>query len=126
MEFLNVISQVLARLPLWGVFSIPLFLVMWGAYVFVGKCEINRAVKVLVLSLSSTFLITPMPMGMFLAFVPNGYLLFSGADYYHKIWVWGVISGAVTFIISLVCFHWLISHNKLSPQDAEQRLCLRR
>jgi hypothetical protein len=60
----------------------------------------------------ATILLTPMPMGMFLAFVPNGYLVFGGVAYYQKVFSWLLISGSITLVFSVALFYWLLSHNK--------------
>ena len=112
MELLKFILEVLVRLPLLALFSIPLYLVMWGLYAYISKREIDKLLAVAILSGISTILLTPMPIGMLVIFIPNGFFVLGNAAYNQKIWDWFAVSGSVTLLVSVVLFYWLLSHNK--------------
>jgi hypothetical protein len=113
--------QIIMRLPMWTAFSIPFFLLLLVLYFVLNKLEISRPNKHVVLTIVGTILLTPMPMGMFIAFVPNGYLLIDVLDdfeYYKKVWGWLLISGLITFsILSLILYKILPSDKNKPKQD---------
>ena len=113
--------QLIMRLPMWAGFSIPFFLLLLVLYFALNKVEISRSIKHSVLTIVGTILLTPMPMGMFIAFVPNGYLvldIFDGFEYYNKVWDWLLISGLITFsILSLFFYKILPSDKNKTKQD---------
>jgi len=110
-------AVILLPLPVWVIYSMPLFFLMLGIYVFLSKKRIDDKLKVIILAFVATLLLTPMPTGFVFFCFPNAYLVFGGFEYYQEVWVWFLVSGTITFICSATLFFWLISHNKQFTRD---------
>lgn len=112
MEAVNFAVGLLVRLPLWALFASPLI----AALVFVArrlhrrpaKSQLVRALFALVAGI----LLAPMPLGMFMALVPNAYVAFGDHNYYALTWDWALVSIPITVLLSL----WAV-WRYLAPSD---------
>ena len=100
--------QIVMRLPMWAGFSLPLLLPIWGLYYLLKNSNWHHWVKVFVISIFTAIILAPMPIGIFLAFIPNGYLMFGGLEYYSKVDDWLIKSIVITFTISGFIFNKLL------------------
>lgn len=99
-EIAKYISDILVRLPFWAVLSLPIFLALLIAGLFLKKHGISSISVRVIFGLVSAFLLFPMPMGIFVVFVPNVYLLYGGFEYYVELWIWTAGSFSITAIVS--------------------------
>ena len=92
---------ILVRLPLWSLFAAPIVFGLCIAAILLRRFRISFKGATVSYAIVAGVLLAPMPVGMWLALVPNGYLLFGGLKYYAKIWDWFVVSMPATVF---VCF----------------------
>lgn len=59
----------------------------------------SMTIKILLFVPVSAALLAPMPVSVFIALVPNGFLLFSGFEYYSKVYAWCAVSISVSMVV---------------------------
>ncbi|WP_445360041.1 hypothetical protein ACJJIL_14675 [Microbulbifer sp. EKSA005] len=91
--------QLLVRIPFWLLLSTPLIIALYFYAKKIRSVQWNMAIKLLLFVPLSAVLLAPMPVGMFIALVPNGFLLFSGLEYYSRVFAWCVSSILVSMIV---------------------------
>ena len=96
-QIYDVVLFVLPRLPLWFIFSIPIFIVLYIVRKLILKIQKKRFFAHVIFSLVSSVLLAPLPVGMFLAFAPNGYMLLGGT-YDKELLDWLMVSYPITLI----------------------------
>ena len=112
--FTKAVTDVLIRLPFWALFSTPLFIGLFIAGRRLRKRGDTLPQTRIFLGIFSALLLFPMPVGMFLAFIPNAFFFFGGPENYIKLWKWAAISFPITVVIScIVTWLWLRPPNKL-------------
>lgn len=118
-EIISTIIDILVRLPLWAVFSIPVFFVLFLFGSFVRKLPYNPMQKWCSFSLVCAFFLAPMPIGMFISFIPNAYSLFFGSAYYFKTGLWFPISFLITGTIFVAGAYIIVkTHHKALKSQA--------
>ena len=108
MELLGGVVALIVRLPLWALFASPLIvgLVLLARRLH-RRPSNSQSVRVL-FALFAGVLLAPMPISMFMALVPNGYLAIGGQDYYALTWAWALASIPLTALLSLLAvWHYL-------------------
>ncbi|WP_445359817.1 hypothetical protein ACJJIL_12225 [Microbulbifer sp. EKSA005] len=91
--------QLLVRIPFWLLLSTPLIIALYFYAKKIRSVQWNMAIKLLLFVPLSAVLLAPMPVGMFIALVPNGFLLFSGLEYYSRVFAWCVSSILISMIV---------------------------
>jgi len=104
MEIFEWIFQVLMRLPFWAVFASPLLAMAFYSAKKLSYLNWPRKKKLFIFIAISSVLLAPMPMGMFMVLLPNGYVMFSGIEYYTKVWPWFIVSLPLSTIVIYVVF----------------------
>lgn len=96
MVLINFIFDMLARIPMWLLFASPLILVLS----LIGKrIPKNRQSVHVAFCGFGALILTPMPIGMFLALVPLAYVVWSGPAYLATVGWWLAISYPATFVL---------------------------
>lgn len=98
-QVVDQIWQFLVRIPFWLLLSAPLIIALYFYVRRIRETSWSNLVKLLSVVPLSAALLAPMPVSMFIVLVPNGYLLFSGVEYYSKIWVWCAVSLTVSLVV---------------------------
>ena len=97
---MEIIEQILARIPFWFLTSLPVFLVLWFVYSQVKKRSNNRTLNTIILSLMSGLLIAPIPATMFIVIVPAAYMYLDGIGSIVHMWPYFWPSFLITVILS--------------------------
>ena len=92
------------RLPFWVVFASPLLAIAFYSAKKLIYLNWPRKKKLFIFITISSVLLAPMPIGMFVTLPPNGYVMFSGIEYYAKVWPWFVVSWPLSTILIYVVF----------------------
>src|SRR5690606_451500 len=99
---MNFVLGLLVRLPLWALLAAPILAALtWLARRLHRQAIRGKSTRWIFAALSAV-LIAPMPAGMFLALVPNAYMVFGGSSYYSTIWPWPAASTIVTGLLMLL------------------------
>jgi len=98
-QIIDQVWQFFVRIPFWLLFSTPLIIALYFYAKKIRSMPWNIAIKLLLFVPVSSVLLAPMPVGMFIALVPNGFLLFSGFEYYSRVFAWLVVSIPVSIIV---------------------------
>ncbi|WP_073277675.1 hypothetical protein [Microbulbifer donghaiensis] len=98
-QMIDQVWQLLVRIPFWLLLSTPLIIALYFYAKKIRSMPWNLAIKLLLFAPLSAVLLAPMPVGMFIALVPNGFLLFSGVEYYSRVFSWCAVSIPVSIVV---------------------------